>query len=143
MHKETHKIDEIQNFQTKEAKKKTHHRTLTRSLNTSMSQKQIKYNAGSLHDPLAGVSDFRPVVVQEHEEPDLFDQQFKQRYLVREILEKRYNQHDFSEFLRKRKAEKPVHEALDINRYSFNELEEVVQLFQSVSQPEPTAKKAE
>ena len=59
----------------------------------------------------------------------------KQRYLVKEVASKGFCKQAFSEFLQKRKPEHiPVEHALNIDLWSFEELDRVVLQFQMIEE---------
>lgn len=55
----------------------------------------------------------------------------KQRYLVKEIVEKGYRKEDFGEFLRFKRDSFVGQKALNIDSYTFEELESLVRDFQN------------
>lgn len=60
------------------------------------------------------------------------DRGAKQRYLVREIIDRGYDQEEFGAFLREKKNSLGGVNALDVDRYSFEELDRLVQEFQLI-----------
>ena len=50
----------------------------------------------------------------------------KQRYLTKEIINKGYDQLNFAEFLRQKKPSLPGQSAVDIDGWTFDELDRVV-----------------
>ena len=54
----------------------------------------------------------------------------KQRYLIREIKEKGYNQDTFITFIQRINHDKAISEVLDLKTYSFDELSSLVMIFQ-------------
>ena len=54
----------------------------------------------------------------------------KQRFLVKEILDLGFNQEAFSKFMQSRKESDQVDNALNIDQWTFEELDEAVKVFQ-------------
>ena len=55
----------------------------------------------------------------------------KQRYLIKEINDKDYNQNDFVDFIAAKNIHNfPEDEVLEINKYSFDDLNNIVMMFQ-------------